>query len=363
MAYADALLVSGETVLRREQQHWILPFYIAGRWVAVAVVVGIASLLVNWLVIPPGGGGILGTIAGFVGWLLAVITVAAFAIAVAGLVWAFARWRAQEYVLTNQRVIHVSGVVTKRSSDSVLETLSDAQIDVPLLGRLMGWGNLVLMTANESGDAQMLALRDPVAFKKAVLGAKTARMVELSPAGIRAAAAAAAVVPSAAVPPTWPSPGTAPAAPSSAAALSAPAAPSPAASSAAAPSAPSPAASSAAAPSAPSPAASSAAAPSAPPSALWGSAAPTAAASAPPAVPPVVAQAPAPPAQPDAAPPASPGPIGRPASARSTSRAGRPSTAADDVARTLTALAGLRDSGTITAEEYETKKQELLDRL
>jgi hypothetical protein len=39
----------------------------------------------------------------------------------------------------------------------------------------------------------------------------------------------------------------------------------------------------------------------------------------------------------------------------------RPS--ADDVGATLERLAGLRDKGLITAEEYEAKKRELLERM
>ncbi len=254
MAYVDGLLVSGETVLRREKQHWILPFYIAGKWVAIAAVVTVISFLVNWILIPSGGSGFFGSIGNFISTVLAWITGIALIIAVVGFAWSAARWKSQEYVLTNQRVIHVAGVITKQSSDSVLESLSDAKIEIPLLGRMMGWGNLVLMTANESGNVRMLALPDPVAFKKAVLEAKNARTIAVNTASYTASNVAF----------------TAPAAP---------------------------------------------AAPVAPP----------------------VAAAPEP-----------------PAAAASTS---------EDVAKTLTALAGLRDSGAITADEYETKKNELLDRI
>jgi len=253
MAYVDGLLVSGEKVLRREQQHWILPFYIAGKLVALAFAVFIVSLLLNWLLIPPGGGGFFGAIAGFIGGVFSLVTIVALVIAVVGFVWSALRWRSQEYVLTDQRVIHVRGVITKQSSDSVLESLSDARIVIPFLGRMMGWGNLILMTANQSGNERMLALKDPIAFKKAVLEAKTARTLRMNTAAYTASVAA---------------PGA-------------------------------------------------------------------------PVAPPVYAPAP-----PVAAP--APGPA---------------ATSAEDVTKTLTALAGLRDSGAITPDEYEAKKRELLDRI
>jgi hypothetical protein len=249
MAYVDGLLASGEQVLRRERQHWILPFYIAGRWVAIAVAVFLLSLVVNVWIIPGGGDGFLGGIASFISTLLAWITAIALVIAVVGFAWSAAIWQTQEYVLTNQRVVHVRGVVNKTSSDSVLESLTDAQIQIPFLGRAMGWGNLVLMTANESGNMKMLALRDPVEFKKAVFDAKTNRQVALNTGALAFKAGAPAPAP-----------------------------------------------------------------------------------------------APAPPAPEPVAP--------TPAAANS-----------EDVTRTLTALAGLRDSGAITADEYEAKKKELLGRI
>jgi hypothetical protein len=259
MGYVDQLLANGETVIRREKQHWILPFYIAGRWVAIALAIGVVGVVLNLWIIPSGGDGLIGSLVGVVNTLVTLATSIALLIAVVGFGVAIALWRSQEYVLTNQRVIHVRGLVSKQSSDSALESLTDARIVVPWLGKLMGWGDLYLMTASASGDEHLRALLDPIGFKKAVMGAKTERTMALN-AGARAQPAQVPVV--------APAPVTAPAAP-------APVAPAPAA------------------PAAPAPAAMS----------------------------------------------------------------------ADDVTRTLTALAGLRDSGAITPEDYEAKKRELLDRI
>lgn len=246
MGYVDQLLANGETVIRREKQHWILPFYIAGKWVAIALAVGVVGLILNLWIIPNGGDGFFGSLVGFINTLVTLATSIALLIAVVGFLVAIALWKSQEYVLTNQRVIHVRGLVSKQSSDSALESLTDARIVIPWLGKLMGWGDLFLMTASSSGDERLRALVDPIGFKKAVMEAKTERTMVLN-AGARAP------------------------------------------------------------------------------------------------------QAPVPVAVPAAAPaPAAPVPAAR---------------SAEDVTRTLTALAGLRDSGAITPQEYEAKKQELLDRI
>jgi hypothetical protein len=52
-----------------------------------------------------------------------------------------------------------------------------------------------------------------------------------------------------------------------------------------------------------------------------------------------------------------------PATTAATTPAATRSTDPDEVARTLTTLADLRDRGAISAEEYEAKKADLLGRL
>ena len=50
MSYADGLLANDETVVRREHQHWIFPFYIAGKWVAIAVLVTVVGFILSQFV-------------------------------------------------------------------------------------------------------------------------------------------------------------------------------------------------------------------------------------------------------------------------------------------------------------------------
>jgi hypothetical protein len=233
MGYADELLAKDEVILRRDRPHWILPFQIAGRWVGIAVLVTVVSLVLNLIVFQPGGTGFLGTISSFIGVLLGWITLLAFLIAVAGFGWSVALWNTQEYVLTNQRVIHIRGLANKRASDSSLESLSDARIEVPALGRALGFGDLSLMTGSEAGDERLRALRDPIGFMRAIMEAKIERSVMVT-AGWRAAAAAvpgpfAVVAAPAPVAPTVPAPAPAVLAPAvPAPAVLAPAVPAPA---------------------------------------------------------------------------------------------------------------------------------------
>jgi hypothetical protein len=252
MSYADGLLANDETVVRREHQHWIFPFYIAGKWVAIAVLVTVVGFILSQFVLQSDGTGIIGSTISFINNVIWIVTVIALAIAVVGFVYSVIQWQTQEYILTSHRVLHVHGVINKQSGDSSLENITDAQIRVPWLGRILGFGDLVVMTASEAGINNLRALRDPIGFKKAMMESKTERMIDLNtPRATPQAPAAPAPVP----PPVAPAPAPAP-----------------------------------------------------------------------------VASAPPPPD-------------------------------ADEVAKTIASLAALRDSGAITPEEYEAKKQELLDRI
>jgi hypothetical protein len=194
MGYADELLAKDEVILRRDRQHWILPFQIAGRWVGIAVLVTVVSLFLDLVVFKPGGTGILGSISSFIGTLLGWVTLLALLVAVVGFAWSVAVWKTQEYVLTNQRVMHIRGLVNKQASDSSLESLSDARIEVPVLGRALGFGDLFLMTASEAGNERLRALRDPIGFKKAIMEAKTERAIAINTARRPAPAPIAAPV-------------------------------------------------------------------------------------------------------------------------------------------------------------------------
>ena len=155
----------------------------------------VGFILSQWVFKSDGTGLIGGTIA-FINNVVTIVTVIALAFAVIGFIYSVIQWQRQEYILTTVRVLHVHGVINKQSGDSSLENITDAQIRVPWLGRILGFGDLVVMTASEAGINNLRALRDPIGFKKAHDGEKTERMIDLNTP--RAAAQAAVAAPAAA---------------------------------------------------------------------------------------------------------------------------------------------------------------------
>ena len=81
-------------------------------------------------------------------------------------------WLTSITVITNLRVLQVHGLISKTVVDSSLEKINDVLLQQPLLGRLLGYGTVVVMTASETGLNRMVFLRKPVEFKHVMMEAK-----------------------------------------------------------------------------------------------------------------------------------------------------------------------------------------------
>jgi hypothetical protein len=69
-------------------------------------------------------------------------------------------------------VIEVQGVVNKRSTDSSLEKINDAILTQSIFGRMLGFGDLEVLTASEAGIERFKMIVNPILFKKAMMDAK-----------------------------------------------------------------------------------------------------------------------------------------------------------------------------------------------
>ncbi len=159
MPYVDGLLATDERIIRRERQHWLWPALQATRAVALLAIAIVGFLIAFWANGP-------------LGELLMWIALVVLLLGLAWLGWSIVRWLNEEYVITSRRVVQAGGVLNKKASDSSLDKINDAQITVPLAGRLLGFGDLDIMTASESGIERFRLLTDPVGFKRAMMDAK-----------------------------------------------------------------------------------------------------------------------------------------------------------------------------------------------
>lgn len=168
--YAESLLTTDEKIIVRERQHWLA--LILDSWLAVILWGATVVLVVVRLFLPDEFFGVSIT-SGGIGDALTLITLLTIlgGVIVVAVRWWW--WRTQEFLVTSRRLILAWGVLSKSSSDSSLEKINDLQLDVSVLGRLLDYGSLKVMTAAPMQGAEYLdRLNHAKEFKKTLMSAK-----------------------------------------------------------------------------------------------------------------------------------------------------------------------------------------------
>lgn len=83
-----------------------------------------------------------------------------------------ASWTSEEYIVTSRRIIQTKGVLTKQVSDSSLEKINDVMLSQTVLGRMLDFGDLEILTGSELGVNKLDRIQNPVGFKVAMMNAK-----------------------------------------------------------------------------------------------------------------------------------------------------------------------------------------------
>lgn len=81
-------------------------------------------------------------------------------------------WTNRQYVVTNRRVMQISGLFNKDVTDSSLDKVNDVKMSQSALGRLFGYGDIEILTASELGVNLFRRIGEPIRFKTAMLNAK-----------------------------------------------------------------------------------------------------------------------------------------------------------------------------------------------
>jgi uncharacterized membrane protein YdbT with pleckstrin-like domain len=159
IAYVEQQLGASEKVLYTERHHWV--FFVAEmiKWILfAAAVIAVIVIFKVWLF----------ESASWVWWLLLVFLVPAVRI-----FWGFLSWKMNVYVLTNRRVIESTGVLSKRVADSSLEKLTDIVLKQSIVGRMLNYGDIIVLTAAAgAGVNNLKQIRRPMEFKTQMLDAK-----------------------------------------------------------------------------------------------------------------------------------------------------------------------------------------------
>jgi hypothetical protein len=102
------------------------------------------------------------------GWIALVIALAPLV----EMVRIFLDWFNERYVITNRRVMQVRGTINKHTSDSALEMVNDVVLTQSIVGRILRYGTVQIITGSDVGVNLFRRISNPVGFKRAMLNAK-----------------------------------------------------------------------------------------------------------------------------------------------------------------------------------------------
>ena len=155
--YLDSVLGERENILLSTHQHW----FTLAREIVVEIVLSIAVIVLITI--------IRGTLPQYsaIGWGYFILI-----LPIISLLRDVMIWQNRKFVVSNRRVIQISGIINKNVIDSSLEKVNDVRMVQSFLGRLLNYGDVEIMTASELGVNKFQFINHPIQFKTAMLNAK-----------------------------------------------------------------------------------------------------------------------------------------------------------------------------------------------
>jgi uncharacterized membrane protein YdbT with pleckstrin-like domain len=153
-AYIQSLMGQKERILLVTRQHWFVLFSTILLEVILTLVL-VAAVIAATVFYPIVAFGFILVLVPLIGMIRDILI-----------------WYNRQYIVTNRRVMQVSGVINKNVVDSSLEKVNDVKMSQSFFGRLFDYGDVEIMTASELGVNLFKRIGDPVKFKTAMLNAK-----------------------------------------------------------------------------------------------------------------------------------------------------------------------------------------------
>ena len=149
--YIDDILQPGEKVLYSTNAHWM--FYLPA---IAAWIVSLVFLILSRSTITEG--------------LVLLCLSASAVVAIAALYWSvrawFHRWTTETDV-TNLRVVHKTGFITRKTFEMSLDKVESVDVDQSILGRILNYGNVTVHGVGE-GKETIETIASPLAFRNAI---------------------------------------------------------------------------------------------------------------------------------------------------------------------------------------------------
>lgn len=148
MAFPDGYLNDGEELILNLKPHWWI-FAQSGAFVLLALVIAVL------LQAGPGGA------VAYVGWLLVLAALINLGVV-------YGKWSTTFFVLSSERLIFRTGVLTKRGVELPIGRIDNINFRQSLFERMIGAGDLLIESAGESGQSRFSNVRKPEAIQNEV---------------------------------------------------------------------------------------------------------------------------------------------------------------------------------------------------
>ncbi len=149
--YIDEILQPGEKVLYSTNAHWMFYLPAMAAWVVALVLL------------------ILSRSTTTEGVVLLCLSASAV-VAIAALYWSakawFHRWTTETDV-TNLRVIHKTGFITRKTFEMSLDKVESVDVNQSILGRILNYGDVTILGVGE-GKQTISTIASPLAFRNSI---------------------------------------------------------------------------------------------------------------------------------------------------------------------------------------------------
>jgi len=157
--YVESLLANRERIILVARQHWfILVSAIVLEIVVILIVIALTII----------AGAFWTEFALLIGAIGAILLLLPLSTMMRDIL----DWMNRQFIVTNRRVIQISGVLNKNVTDSSLRKVTDVKMSKSFFGRIFNYGDIEILTASELGANLFHRIDEPVEFKIAMLNAK-----------------------------------------------------------------------------------------------------------------------------------------------------------------------------------------------
>jgi uncharacterized membrane protein YdbT with pleckstrin-like domain len=149
--YIDEILQPGEKVLYSTNAHWMFYLPAIGLWIVALVLVTLSRTV---------------TVEGLVLLCLAAAAVAALAALYFTVTAWFHRFTTETDV-TNMRVVHKTGFITRKTFEMSLDKVESVDVEQSIMGRILNYGDVTILGVGE-GKQKIATIAAPLAFRNSI---------------------------------------------------------------------------------------------------------------------------------------------------------------------------------------------------